>query len=184
MNFSKGILIIFCFLPLAVISQGKYITKTGEINFEASVPSFEEVKAQNSNVSAILNSDNGEFAALALMKGFRFKIALMEEHFNENYIESSKFPKATFKGKIKGFELSTLSETAKEYIVTGTIRMHGVDKLVELPATLTIADNTILMKLQFTLRPEDFNIEIPKVVSSKIAEEIDVIANFSLTKPN
>lgn len=184
MKFRKEIILILCFLPLVVISQGRYITKTGEINFEASVPSFEEVKAKNSNVSAILNSDNGEFAALALMKGFRFKVALMEEHFNENYIESSKFPKATFKGKIKGFELSTLSETAKEYIVTGTIKMHGVDKLVEVPATLTFVDNTILMKLQFTLRPEDFNIEIPKVVSSKIAEEIDVIANFSLTKPN
>ena len=86
MKFRKAIILILCFFPIVVISQGRYITKTGEINFEASVPSFEEVKAKNSNVSAILNSDNGEFATLALMKGFRFKVALMEEHFNENYI--------------------------------------------------------------------------------------------------
>ncbi len=175
---------IFCFLPLTVLSQGRYMTKAGEINFEASVPSFEEVKGKNNNVSAIVNSDTGEFAALALMKGFRFKVALMEEHFNENYIESSKFPKATFKGKIIDFELSKLSESAQEFIIAGTITMHGVDKLVELPVTLTILDNTISMKLRFTLRPEDFNIEIPKIVSSKIAEEIDVIANYSLTKTN
>ena len=155
---------IFCLFPILVFAQGRYVTKTGEINFEASVPSFEEVKAKNSNVSAILNSVNGEFAALALMKGFRFKVALMEEHFNENYIESSKFPKA--------------------YTVAGTITMHGVDKLIEVPAIIFIVDNVISMKLRFTLRPEDFNIEIPKIVSSKIAEEIDVLANFSLRKPN
>tara|TARA_R110000772_G_scaffold91154_1_gene187617 strand:- start:1582 stop:2136 length:555 start_codon:yes stop_codon:yes gene_type:complete len=184
MKYRIAFVFIFCLLPLTVFSQGRYVTKTGEINFEASVPSFEEVKAKNSNVSAIVNGDNGEFAALALMKGFRFKVALMEEHFNENYIESSKFPKATFKGKIIDFELSKLSESAKEYIVAGTITMHGVDKLVKLPATLTMTDNTISMKLRFTLKPEDFNIEIPNIVSSKIAEEIDVTANYSLKKTN
>jgi polyisoprenoid-binding protein YceI len=175
---------ILCFLPLTVLSQGRYLTKTGEINFEASVPSFEEVKAKNTNVSAIVNSDTGEFAALALMKGFRFKVALMEEHFNENYIESSKFPKATFNGKIIDFDLSKLSESDKEYIVAGTITMHGVDKSVKLTARMSIVDNEILMKLRFKLKPEDFNIEIPKIVSSKIAEDIDVIANYTLTKPN
>jgi polyisoprenoid-binding protein YceI len=166
------------------MAQGRYSTKTGEINFEASVPSFEEVRAKNNNVSAIVNSETGEFAALALIKGFRFKVALMEEHFNENYIESSKFPKATFKGKIVDFEFSKLSESSKEYTIAGTITMHGVEKQVELPATIAILDNAISVKLRFTLRPEDFNIEIPSIVSSKIAEEIAVIANYSLTKPN
>tara|TARA_R110000737_G_scaffold334597_1_gene352937 strand:- start:87 stop:644 length:558 start_codon:yes stop_codon:yes gene_type:complete len=185
MKYRIAFVFIFFFLPLTVLAQGRYyLTKTGEINFEASVPSFEEVKAKNSNVSAILNSANGEFAALALMKGFRFKVALMEEHFNENYIESSKFPKATFNGKIKDFEFSQLSELPNEYTVAGTITMHGVDKLIEVPAIIFIVDNVISMKLRFTLRPEDFNIEIPKIVSSKIAEEIDVLANFSLRKPN
>lgn len=178
------IMFIFCLFPIIVLAQGRYVTKTGEIDFEASVLSFEEVKAKNSNVSAILNSDTGEFAALALIKGFRFKVALMEEHFNENYMESSKFPKSTFKGKIIDFDFSKLSESPKEYVVAGTIAMHGVDKLVEAPATLSIVDNTISMKLRFTLKPEDFNIDIPKVVSSKIAEEINVIANYTLTKFN
>jgi hypothetical protein len=184
MKYRIAILFVFCLLPLVISAQGRYVTKTGEIDFEASVPSFEEVKAKNTNVSAILNSDTGEFAALALMKGFRFKVALMEEHFNENYIESSKFPKATFKGKIKDFIFSKLSESDSEFMIEGTITMHGVDKLIDVPATFTLLDNTISMKLRFTLRPEDFNIEIPKVVSSKIAEEIDVVTNYSLTKSN
>ncbi len=83
------VLIALCsFAPI----QEKKLTKTGTITFEASVPSFEEVKGKNTAVTCILNTSNGEIAALALMKGFRFKVALMEEHFNENYIESSKFP--------------------------------------------------------------------------------------------
>ena len=109
---------IIAFFSLALLSfstvADKKITKTGTIVFEASVPSFEEVKAKNEAVTCILNPDNGEIAALALMKGFRFKVALMEEHFNENYVESSKYPKATFKGKIDNFDESKLTTTAKE----------------------------------------------------------------------
>ena len=78
-------------------SQSKYLTKSGLLNFEASVEAFEEIKATNNNVTAILNTENGQFAALALVKGFRFKNALMEEHFNENYAESDEHPKAIFK---------------------------------------------------------------------------------------
>ena len=94
-------------IGIAGFSQSKLITKTGKITFEASVPAFEEVKAKNESVTCILNTENGEIATLALIKGFRFKIALMEEHFNENYIESDRYPKATFKGKIDDFKMLT-----------------------------------------------------------------------------
>src|SRR5258705_13300570 len=92
-------LMMFFFVGNIIFSQ-KMITRTGEIKFEASVPSFEAVAAVNNSVSAILDESNGEFVALALIKAFKFKVPLMEEHFNENYIESSKYPKATFKGNI------------------------------------------------------------------------------------
>ncbi len=174
--------IIFISIGTIVSAQGKYITKTGELQFEASVPSFEEVKAKNNSVSAILNSETGEFAVLALIKGFRFRVALMEEHFNENYIESSKFPKATFRGKIAGFDLSELSETNKEQIVSGVLNLHGQDKEMEIPATLSLVDGNILIELDFVLKPGDFNIKIPKIVSSKIAEEINVTAKLLLKK--
>lgn len=178
----KNVIIVFVFLlnTLTVINaQEKFITKSGEINFEASVPSFEEVKAKHNSVSAILKS-NGEFASLALVKGFRFKVALMEEHFNENYAESSKYPKATFKGKVKDFDATKLSEEEKEYMVSGTVTMHGVDKKIEAKAIIKKVDDVIFLNTQFVLKPEDFKIEIPSVVSSKIAEEINVSAIFEL----
>src|SRR4051812_19835446 len=84
-------------------SAQKLITKTGSIKFQASMPSYEEVAAENKSVSAILEQSTGDFAALVLIKGFRFKVALMEEHFNENYMDSEKFSKATLKGKIEDF---------------------------------------------------------------------------------
>ena len=102
----KILTILLVFFTTISFSQEKRITKNGLINFEASVPSFEPVEAKHNNVSAILNIATGDIASLALVKGFRFKIALMEEHFNENYTESTKYPKATFKGKIENFDVS------------------------------------------------------------------------------
>lgn len=172
--------ILLCGTSL-LFGQGKYSTKTGEINFEASVPSFEEVKARNSNVSAVLVSESGDFAALALMKGFRFKVALMEEHFNENYIESTTYPKATFKGKISNFIFSDLNEGEKEFVIKGTINMHGVDKKVEIPAIIKMQQGLVSIRAQFKLTPSDFNIEIPSIVSNKIAEEVMVSIDFTLS---
>lgn len=160
-------------------AQEKFITKTGEINFKASVPSFEEVKANNKNVSAILTS-NGAIVSLALVKGFRFKVALMEEHFNENYAESSEFPKTTFKGKIADFNLNELTEESKPYTISGVILFHGVEKQIDMPATIKLVDGDVHIIANFVLKPEDFNIEIPGIVSSKIAEEINVSTNFIL----
>ncbi len=174
--------LIICFTFFATaIGQGKYTTKTGQINFEASVPSFEEVKAENTNVSAVFESDTGNFAALALVKGFRFKVALMEEHFNENYIESSKYPKATFKGTIQNFDVSKLSGK-KEYVIKGVFNLHGVDKKFEVPATISANGDDLTLTAQFVLQPEDFKIKIPSIVSNKIAEDVNVSVVLNLQK--
>jgi hypothetical protein len=173
-------IICFAFIVSAV-GQEKYATKTGQIDFEASVPSFEEVKAANSNVSAVLDASTGKFAALALMKGFRFKVALMEEHFNENYIELSKYPKATFKGTIQDFDISEVSGK-KEYLIKGTFNLHGVDKSVEVPVLISVDGEVVILTAQFVLQPEDFNIKIPSIVSSKIAEDVNVFVDFNLQK--
>ncbi|MFD0862372.1 YceI family protein [Sungkyunkwania multivorans] len=173
--------IIFLLLASSgmVFSQGKYLTKNGTINFEASVPSFEEVKAKNESVTAILNTENGEMAALALIKGFRFKVALMEEHFNENYIESSKFPKATFKGTLESFEFDNLQS---EYLLNGSITLHGKTKDISTKMKLEEKGDQLVVSGSFVLRPEDFDIEIPKIVSNKIAEEVNVNVNFLLKR--
>lgn len=171
----------FVFTTL-VVAQEKYSTKNGTIVFEASVPSFEEVKAKNENVSAILNAETGDFASLVLINGFRFKVALMEEHFNENYMESSKFPKAILKGKLKDFSASKLTTGSSKYTLEGTITIHGVTKSFETPVSISQKGDSLEVESQFVLNPTDFNIEIPKIVSNKIAEEIQVSAKYSLLK--
>ena len=110
----KKILIMCMFLTVGTVAAQKYYTKTGKTDFKASVAAFEPVEAKSNSTTAVLKVDSGEFAALLFIKSFHFKVALMEEHFNENYMDSDKFPKATFKGKLEGFNMSDLSSTAKE----------------------------------------------------------------------
>lgn len=170
------LVVLYSFTPI----QEKKITKTGTITFEASVPSFEEVKGKNTAVTCILNTTNGEIAALALMKGFRFKVALMEEHFNENYVESSKFPKATFKGKIENFDVSKVSTTSKDYTIKGKLELHGKSKDVTSIAKIKKVGADIEVKTNFAVNISDFDIEIPSVVSKKIAKKVTVDCNFLL----
>ncbi len=163
-------------------AQSKYTTKTGTIHFEASVPSFEEVKAENSNVSAILNCDTAEFAALVLVKGFRFKVALMEEHFNENYIESSKYPKAIVRGTLKNFDVDQLSTSPLEYELEGVINLHGQEQKLLIPIMLQQSSGGIIqITANFTLKPEAFGIKIPGIVRNKVAEEVNVNALLNLS---
>ncbi len=173
------ILLIFLFFSLSFYAQEKYYTKSGTIIFESSVPAFEEVKASNTKVTAILKKETGEIAALALVKAFRFKIALMEEHFNENYAESDKYPKASFSGKIKDYTTKSLNA---KVMIQGKLTFHGVTKNIEVPATISNKDDSIHLKASFSLKPEDFGIEIPKLVRKKIAERVDVRLDFELKK--
>ena len=167
---------LFSFAPV----QEKKITKTGTISFEASVPSFEEVKGKNAAVTCVLNTANGEIATLALMKGFRFKVALMEEHFNENYVESSKFPKATFKGKIENFDVSKLTTTSKDYTLKGKLELHGKSKEITSVAKIKKIGSDIEVKTTFFVNVSDFDIEIPSVVSKKVAKKVTIDCNFLL----
>ena len=175
----KSILLLALFLSsFSVFSQDKKITKTGKITFEASVPAFEEVKSKNESVTCILNTKTGEIASLALVKGFRFKIALMEEHFNENYMESDKYPKATFKGKIQDFNLSMIGGTAKEFKMKGVMEIHGKSKEITTTVKLRKIDDAIEVISDFNVNTEDFDIEIPKVVSKKVSKMVNVKTEF------
>jgi polyisoprenoid-binding protein YceI len=176
----KYIYLLFAFISVVGFSQEKYLTKSGVLNFEASVEAFEEIKATNTNVTAILNTANGQFAALALVKGFRFKNALMEEHFNENYAESDQYPKAIFKGEIADFSLENIQNT---YSITGTLRFHGVTKPIKnVSVEITPSKNSFNFKGSFEIAPNDFDVEIPSIVSSKIAEIVTVVFDFELIK--
>ncbi|MDO1500975.1 YceI family protein [Winogradskyella maritima] len=180
----KIITLVALCLVGTVIAQERYLTKTGELQFEASVPSFEEVKASNTSVTAILNTENGEFAALALVKGFRFKNALMEEHFNENYAESDDYPKAIFKGNLMDFDFNQLNAKAQDINYEGTLEFHGESHKLS-NNTLSISrssDGKILLSGNFKVNVDEFNIEIPKVVSNKLSKTVDVTFSFELAK--
>lgn len=179
----KNIIYLLFLISFSITAQTKYFTKTGTVNFEASVPSFEEVRASHNVVTAIINTDNGELAALALVKGFRFKNALMEEHFNENYAESDTYPKATFRGKISNFSLDKLNKEKQKFIINGQLTFHGKTKQLDnTTVEIAINDDIIVISGSFTASASEFDIDIPKVVRSKIASNIDVSFSFNLKK--
>lgn len=158
----------------SITAQEKMISKSGIITFEASVPSFEEVKATNNSVTFVLNLTTGEIASLALMKGFRFKVALMEEHFNENFIESDHYPKAIFKGKIDNFDSNTLTDVAKDFIIKGTLELHGKSKNISITAKIRKTTLVYIVSSNFSVNASDFNIVIPAVVKDKLTNKINV----------
>jgi len=178
----KTIALLFLFIGIAQLPAEKFTTKSGSLKFEASVASFEEVAAENKNTSAVLETSTGEIAVLALMKGFRFKVALMEEHFNENYVESDKYPKSTFKGKIEDFDASKLSSSVKVFKISGDLTLHGKTKKITTTAKILKSGDKISVIGNFDVKPEDFAIEIPKIVSKKVADMINVTFNLSLSK--
>ena len=156
----------------------KITTRSGEIKFEASMPALEEVAAKTNSASCVLDQSTGNFAALVLVKSFKFKIPLMEEHFNENYIESSKFPKATFKGKIVNYDQSKSGKT--NYDLEGDLTIHGVTKKVKTKIVLENKTGKVEAKSNFSVKAEDYNIDIPNLVKNKIAKNISIDCNFTL----
>ena len=169
----KVALVLFLLISFSTFAQN-YYTKTGNTQFNASVEAFEPVEATNNSTTAIINVTSGEIASLLFIKAFNFRVALMQEHFNENYMDSSTFPKATFKGLISDFNLSDISSTEKKYLLKGILTVRGVEKEIETPATFSQNEDKLLMEASFGVQPEDFNIKIPKSVSDKIAGTITI----------
>ena len=177
----KNSIIIALLLCFSVASaQEKLVTKNGTTTFEASVPSFEEVKAKNENVTCILNTKTGEIASLALIKGFKFKIALMEEHFNENYMESTRYPKATFRGILKDFDLKEVTATPKDFSLKGKLEIHGKSKEITTIAKIKKTEKGIEIETNFSVNASDFDIQIPSVVKNKVSNKINVSNVFVL----
>ncbi len=167
------IITVLCFSAYG-FSQKLY-TKTGITEFKGSVEAFEPVEAKNKSTSVVFNTETGDIAALLFVKAFDFRVALMQEHFNENYMDSNTFPKATFRGKVPGLVYETM-EGSKQYIISGTLNVRGKGKKVETLATFLKEGEKLKIKGAFKVKPQDFDIKIPGIVRKKIAE--DIIINF------
>ncbi len=170
------LILLFCyFIPLN--GQDKVFTKKGYIKF-FSETIVEDIKAENDAVLSIINTSTGEIAIAMQMNQFEFPKKLMQEHFNENYIESEKYPKSTFKGRIANFSEIPENKTTKT-VVKGTMTIHGVSKDLTISTNLTKKEGNIVMEGKFIIKLKDYQIKIPRIVIKNIAEEIEVIYNFS-----
>jgi len=170
---------LFAFCNLA-IAQSKFFTRNGTISFFSKTP-MENIEAVNNQSSAIFDTEKGEIAVSAQMKGFEFEKALMQEHFNENYVESDKFPTATFKGSIRDYNKAIFkSNEEKQVVLDGDMTMHGVTKHISTPAKITWGQDKIAALAEFKISVADYDIKVPKAVIDKIAESIQVKVEFHL----
>ncbi|MBK0402362.1 YceI family protein [Adhaeribacter sp. BT258] len=162
----------------SAFAQDKYFTKNGQVSFFSSTP-MENIEASNNNATSVIDAKTGKMEFAILMKAFKFEKALMEEHFNENYVESGKYPKATFAGNITNLSGVDFSKNGTYKVnVKGKMTIHGVTKDVEAPGTITVENGKVKANSVFNVAPEDYKIEIPKLVREKIAKEIKVTVNM------
>ncbi|MDO3693852.1 YceI family protein [Wenyingzhuangia sp. chi5] len=159
-----------------------YKTDKAIITFDAAKNNIEPISAKNNQAKIIINTKTGEVASVMSMTDFEFPNKLMQEHFNENYIESDKYPKATFVGVIENFAATDFS-SEKTLKVVGTFKIHGVSKKKNIDLKIIKTKEYYTFKSEFKLQLEDFKIKIPSVVFYKIAEEVNVSLVADLNKP-
>jgi hypothetical protein len=178
----KQLLLLLFFLSLFIVSDAqKFITKNGYIGFYSHTP-IEDIKADNNQVASVLDISTGEIVFQVLIKSFHFQKALMEEHFNENYLESEKFPRSTFKGKILNFSETDFTKNGKyDVTVEGDLNIHDVTHKITAKGTIEVVSGGINVNSKFILAPEDFNIKIPAVVRENIDKttEVTVIMKYT-----
>src|ERR1035437_2601319 len=162
-----------------VSAQNVYSTKTGHASFFSTTP-MRNIDATNDKCGSVLNTTTNEVVFVVSIKNFVFKDALMQEHFNENYMESDKYPDATFKGKVNE-TVDYTKDGVTEVTTTGKLKIHGVEKDVTQTGTVTVKDGKIIIHSVFDVQLADYNITIPKVVFEDIAKTIKVTIDAPLS---
>ncbi|HEY1061360.1 MAG TPA: YceI family protein [Daejeonella sp.] len=173
---------IVLFLGASANAQDKYFTKNGTITFDATTStSPEKVAAVNKSVTCVLDSKTGNTQFSVLMKGFEFEQALMREHFHENYLESEKFPKALFKGQIiNPSQINYSKNGIYDVNVKGQLTIHGQTKDVETNGKVSVNDGKISIAAKFAVLLNDYGIEVPRLVSDKLAKSASIKVDCSL----
>lgn len=174
----KIFLIITCLFSIALVNaQSIYKMISGEISFFSEAP-MENIEAHNEQVKAIINTDKKEFAFVVPIIGFKFEKPLMEEHFNENYMESEKYKTAQFKGVYVG-DIDLSKNGTYKVEAKGQLTIHGVEKERKMSGEFEVIDGKLLLKTDFIVKLEDHKIKIPKLVVKNIAEEVKVSVNLN-----
>jgi hypothetical protein len=171
----SAILCVALAYPGTAYSQ-LYSTRSGFVGFYSKT-AMEDIQGENNQVYAIIDAGKKNLAFAALLKGFIFPKELMQEHFNENYVESDKYPKASFTGAYTG-DVALDKDGVYKVVVTGNLTLHNVTRPVQTPATLEVKGGHLMGHAEFKVKPEDFNISIPSVVRDKIDKEMTVKVNI------
>lgn len=166
-------LVAFILLAQTTLAQ-KFMSRNVEVHFLSETP-IENIEAHNNQVSALFDSSTGEIVLQVPIRGFHFEKALMEEHFNENYLETEEFPKATLQGKVKSWP-----DVSEDVVVEGVIMIHGIEKARTFNGTMRNENNNWIVSSEFAVNAEDFGIKIPSVVRKQIAENIVITVNATL----
>jgi len=178
----KTILVIFGLIFFSSLSAQKYVTKNGSIHFFSETP-VELIEANNNQVQSALDISTGDFIFQILIKSFEFEKALMQEHFNENYLESDQFPNATLVAKVDNItEIDFNKPGEYKAIIKGEMTIHGVSKEIMEEGIFTInKDKSIDGDAVIFVKPKDYNIDIPGAVVKKIAESLEVTVDITLS---
>lgn len=169
------------FVSVALLIAGttfsqKMMTRTGELKFDATVPgAMDEVIGTNKTVSAIFDKSSGELVVLSLVKSFKFKSPLMEEHFNENYMESDKLPKASFKGKLSNYDGKTGS-----YDLDGDLTIHGVTNKIKTKVTVATAGSGLSISGNIVVKLSDYKLDVPALAKKTLAETAKISIRLGL----
>ena len=174
------ILTLICLVASQAATAQVYLTRNGTIRFFSEAP-LENIEAVNRQVMSALNTETGEFVFRLPVRSFAFEKALMQEHFNDNFMESHNFPNASFQGMIEeGGSIDFSARGSHDVVVAGELTIKDVTKSISEPGTLTIKDGMIEGKAVFIIRPEDYNISIPRRYVRNIASEIEVFVDVTL----
>ena len=176
----KSISLLFLCISCFSVAQEKWTTQSGTINFEASVPLFEEVSAQNNSVKCVVNTEEKTITCVVKIKDFTFKRDLMKTHFNEIYMESDRYPRAVFKGTISNLDTNKISPEGIVLPINGKIKIHGVTQNITVKAMLTKVANGLQLITDFDLNTDDFKIEIPSMILPKISKTVHTHLNCTL----
>jgi hypothetical protein len=171
----KTKILLIALLAFAQVTNAqKFVAKTGHIWFYSATP-METIEAHNRQVVSIFDASTGDIIINLLNKSFEFKVTLMQEHFNENYMESTKYPKSMFKGKVSNLNKIDLKKDGSYPAeVTGDLTIHGVTKNVTYSGTIEVTGGVVTAKAKFTVVPKDYGIQIPQIVENKIAKEMEI----------
>ncbi len=171
--------ILFILVSFAINSFGqKMISRAGEIKFDATVSgAIDNVSAVDNTATAILEKSSGDFVVQSMVKSFKFKLPLMQEHFNENYMESDKYPKTTFKGKIVKYD-----QKSGVYDVEGDLTIHGVTNKVKTKMNVTSTDAKVTVSGSFTVSLKNYNLEVPALAKKTLSETAKISIKIDLTK--